>query len=758
MPSATPVTSSSGALTKTPQTSTCRRRVATMRSASGSAHRRGEPGNRMTPSAQAPASTARLASSRLVIPQNLMRGGRGAVTPPSYGLAGPRSLRRRAFGERDLDGLLAAVVDVLDLHLVAALLGADRVGEVVARAGLLAVDRRDDVAAQAHFVAVELRDDVAAADAGLRRRAAGRDRLDERALVDRQVEVAQRLVDRDRVDAEEPAVDAAVLLELREQALRRVDRDREADADVAAAAAARLDLRVDADHAPGGVEQRAAGVAGVDRRVGLDDAVDLEAVRRLDRALGGRHDARRERPLEAERVADRDRRVADLHAQRRAERQRVELARLGVDLEDREVGRLVAAQDRGVDDVAVGELDGDLRRARYDVGVREDRALAVDDEPRARRLAALLLGEAEVERRLRLLDDLRADEDDTGRGALVDVARREAAVAAVRGVLAAQRRLLDDRGRVAAAEVERCDDPDRGGAADDCRHERDRNQRLRTHCARSVGSAPQSRLNRLLDFPQSSPCPRSCAPAIASSGSAATALPRPCSRASASSASPREARRCSRARSATACASAATPARRGSASSCRRPMSCRSRSPARTARCTPGPSRAASSSRATAAPGASSRRSRTFPRSRAGASRRGRGRTTSAGSRPIRTAPSGSSWASSSAASWPRRTPGRRSPTTGRAPSATPTSSRGIRAWTGSPTRPPATAPPAAATAAGRGRRPTAVACPTSGAPRSTPPAPTRRASRPRPGPGPRTRARERTDACTAATATGGRS
>src|SRR4051812_12212694 len=129
-PSATPVTSSSGALTNTPHTSTCRRSVDVMRSASGSAHRRGEPGNRITPSAHAPASTARLASSRLVIPQNLMRGGRGAVTPASYGLSGPGNPGRRPLGERDLDGLLGALVEELDLHLVAALLGADRVGEV----------------------------------------------------------------------------------------------------------------------------------------------------------------------------------------------------------------------------------------------------------------------------------------------------------------------------------------------------------------------------------------------------------------------------------------------------------------------------------------------------------------------------------------------------------------------------------------------------------------------------------------------------
>ena len=45
------------------------------------------------------------------------------------------------------------------------------------------------------------------------------------------------------------------------------------------------DLLVDPDHAAVGVEQRPAGVAGVDRGVGLDRVVDLEVGQRLDRAV-----------------------------------------------------------------------------------------------------------------------------------------------------------------------------------------------------------------------------------------------------------------------------------------------------------------------------------------------------------------------------------------------------------------------------------------------------------------------------------------
>src|SRR6478672_2113259 len=62
------------------------------------------------PSAHAPASTARLASSRPVMPQILMRGARGVVTPASYGLWRPGGLRR-ARREGDLDGALLAVAD-----------------------------------------------------------------------------------------------------------------------------------------------------------------------------------------------------------------------------------------------------------------------------------------------------------------------------------------------------------------------------------------------------------------------------------------------------------------------------------------------------------------------------------------------------------------------------------------------------------------------------------------------------------------------
>ena len=103
----------------------------------------------------------------------------------------------------------------------------------------------------------------------------------------------------------------AVFLQLRDDVLRHVRRDREADAD--RPAGRRVDRRVDADHLAVHVEQRAARVAAVDRRVGLDEVVvrplmDVAAARRDD---AGGHGA-----AQAERIADRQHPVADARLRR----------------------------------------------------------------------------------------------------------------------------------------------------------------------------------------------------------------------------------------------------------------------------------------------------------------------------------------------------------------------------------------------------------------------------------------------------------
>ncbi len=133
--------------------------------------------------------------------------------------------------------------------------------------------------------------------------------------------------------------------ELGNHGLGDVDRDREADADVPVDLGVARKLRVDADHGAGAVDQRAARVAVVDRGIGLQRVVDREVVRRRDLAVDGGDDARGQRAIEPERVADGDDRVADLDVRGVAERQGVQGARGKVDLEDREIGRGVGADD-----------------------------------------------------------------------------------------------------------------------------------------------------------------------------------------------------------------------------------------------------------------------------------------------------------------------------------------------------------------------------------------------------------------------------
>src|SRR5213078_5297454 len=103
------------------------------------------------------------------------------------------------------------------------------------------------------------------------------------------------------------AHDVAGGRELREDGFGEVDWNREADPD--RATRLRDHRGVDPDGLALGVDERAAAVARVDGRVGLDEVI----VRSLaDHASGRAHDARGHGLLEPERVADRHHRLADL--------------------------------------------------------------------------------------------------------------------------------------------------------------------------------------------------------------------------------------------------------------------------------------------------------------------------------------------------------------------------------------------------------------------------------------------------------------
>ena len=155
-----------------------------------------------------------------------------------------------------------------------------------------------------HRLVVERDDEIARQQTGVRGGAALVDAEEPRAarLIQPQ---AQRDAARDRrrrrADADIGAAHAPVTRDLAGDEMGGVGGDREADA-----LRAHDDRGVDADDLAGRGDQRPAGIAGVQRRVGLHDVLDHAAGARLQRAAERRDDACGHRRVEAEGIADGD--------------------------------------------------------------------------------------------------------------------------------------------------------------------------------------------------------------------------------------------------------------------------------------------------------------------------------------------------------------------------------------------------------------------------------------------------------------------
>jgi hypothetical protein len=284
-----------------------------------------------------------------------------------------------------------------------------------------------ELLARGHLVAVDADDRVAAREAGRLGGAPGFDLGHDDSAPDAEVarEVGRQVL---HEEARPRAPHLAVGDEVAHHAPHAVDGDGEADPLRLA-----VDGGGDADQLALDVEERAAGVARVDRGVGLDE-VGESALLVAERAADGAHHARRHRVREAEGVADRDHRLADHQVRRAAEGDVGEVAaRLHAQHGQVRVG--VGAHQLGVELAPVGERHMDAARAHDDVHVGDDGAVGVDDHARAeaRRLEALgpriqevaeeLLEErvpGEVEGRAPLLDDLLGRDVDDRRARPLD--------------------------------------------------------------------------------------------------------------------------------------------------------------------------------------------------------------------------------------------------------------------------------------------------------------------------------------------------
>ena len=272
---------------------------------------------------------------------------------------------------------LAVAVHV-ERHLVARVLGAHV---------------QHEVAGGCDVLAVELRDDVALLQAGFGRAGAFADGRHVGAFVNGQaVALGVLRVHGGEGHAELRMGRGLAVDDLLGEVHRVVHRDGEADAGVVAGV--RRDQRVDADELAVRVDERAAGVTGVDSGVSLDHIrVDGGFARAVAVLIGGgvhdlrtargRHDAGGNGLLEAERAADGHDPLADDELVGVADLDGRKAAGI-LGLDDRDVGAGIAAHDLGVVGLA---RDGDLVRAAafYDVVVRDDVAVGGEHDAASQR-------------------------------------------------------------------------------------------------------------------------------------------------------------------------------------------------------------------------------------------------------------------------------------------------------------------------------------------------------------------------------------
>ncbi len=154
------------------------------------------------------------------------------------------------------------------------------------------------------------------------------------------------------------------------------------EADAVRAAAAREDGRVDADQLAIHVHQRTAGIARIDRGIGLDE--DAEITRR-DLVAGKRgNNAARDRLADAEGIADSKDEITDFDLVGIGKRQNREMF-LRLDAQDREIDGRILQDDLAGKFPTIGECNLDVIGIFDDVVVGDDEAILRKDHAGAQR-------------------------------------------------------------------------------------------------------------------------------------------------------------------------------------------------------------------------------------------------------------------------------------------------------------------------------------------------------------------------------------
>ena len=304
-------------------------------------------------------------------------------------------------------------------------------------------DEKRQMGRAGHALAVEADDEIPGPDPRLLGRAVGNDGPNE-GRPRHDARAGGRIL---RLDPHKSTLDRSVADDLLAHPSGGVARDREADS----LRAGLGDGGVDPHDAPMNVDERPAGVARIDRGVGLEEVA--EGVADDAAAADGADDPVGQRSVEAVGIADRPHHLADLEGVAVPPRRTGEFG--GVDADDGEIAFLVGPHEVGDKPAPIGESDFDPIGLVDDMVVGDDHAVGGDDHPRTDlgvggaqgsappQAHALVNGEEEAARR-RDIDHRRPDEPRQGREELADRGQlADRGGIADRGELTANLRVLD---------------------------------------------------------------------------------------------------------------------------------------------------------------------------------------------------------------------------------------------------------------------------------------------------------------------------
>ena len=148
----------------------------------------------------------------------------------------------------------------------------------------------------------------------------------------------------------------------------------------------RDDRGVHADDVPARIDQRSAGVSGIQRGVRLNDVVDEVAGLRAQRAAKRTDDTCRHRGLQTVRISKGDDELSGANRCRIGERRMDEI--VAGDPDDGEIRCGIVADQLGIVSVPIERRNGDFFRAVHYVAVGQREAVRRDDESRARAATA----------------------------------------------------------------------------------------------------------------------------------------------------------------------------------------------------------------------------------------------------------------------------------------------------------------------------------------------------------------------------------